>query len=190
MPIEPDRPMRVGVLGPGGVGGLLAAVFARQGDPVVCIASESTCEQLRVAGLSVHSERMGDFSVRVDATPILEMPVDVCLVTVKATQLEGALDRLPIGALGDACSLFHFLTVSNTLTYSGIGMGPPSLPRPLELSPHGLRRERSKARAHLLPSKSAFPVVPKQSTFSRYEHSERTLLQRGLTSSFEKTSNP
>lgn len=94
--------MRVGVLGPGGVGGLLAAVFARQGDPVVCIASESTCEQLRVAGLSVHSERMGDFSVRVDATPILEMPVDVCLVTVKATQLEGALDRLPIGALGDA----------------------------------------------------------------------------------------
>ncbi|MGB9113493.1 MAG: 2-dehydropantoate 2-reductase [Acidimicrobiales bacterium] len=94
--------MKVAVLGPGGVGGLLAGVLARHRDAVVCIASTSTCEQLRTAGISVRSQLLGDFTVNVDATSTLQAPIDVCLITVKATQLETALERVPRGALGDA----------------------------------------------------------------------------------------
>ena len=94
MTIENDKPMNVAVLGPGGVGGLLAALLARQGDRVVCIARPSTCERLLADGISVKSKRFGDFKASVEAAPELRSPVDVCFVAVKATELGSALDRV------------------------------------------------------------------------------------------------
>ncbi|MGH3436589.1 MAG: ketopantoate reductase family protein [Sciscionella sp.] len=101
MSTEPARPMKVAVLGPGGVGGLLAAVLARHGDDVRCIASESTSAGIRERGISVRSKRFGDFTAKVDASPVLGEPVDACLVTVKATQLDAALQRVPVAAIDD-----------------------------------------------------------------------------------------
>lgn len=101
MSIEPGQRMKVGVLGPGGVGGLLAGLLARQGHEVVCIAGESTCERLRADGITVRSARFGDFTVAVGASPMLVSPVDVCFVTVKATQLEAALERVQPPAVGE-----------------------------------------------------------------------------------------
>ena len=95
------RSLRVAVLGPGGVGGLLAAVFARAGHDVVCLAGESTAEVLRTKGLRVRSEQFGEFAVPVAADTVLREPVDLCFVTVKQTSLDDALDRLPPKALGD-----------------------------------------------------------------------------------------
>lgn len=97
----PDA-LRVAVLGPGGVGALLGGLLARAGADVVCLARPETVSELRVSGITVESARFGDFTVPVEAAERLADPVDVCLVTVKATQLDAALDRLPADVLGGA----------------------------------------------------------------------------------------
>jgi 2-dehydropantoate 2-reductase len=91
---------RVAVLGPGGVGGLLAALLARSGYDVVCVAGDDTARVLAERGLSLRSSMFGTFSVPVAASSLLVDPVDMCLVTVKAGDLERALDRLPAAAVG------------------------------------------------------------------------------------------
>ncbi len=88
------------VLGPGGVGGLLAALTARADHRVVCLAGEATAAVLRRDGITVHSRQFGDFTVTVDADTVLREPVDACLVAVKHAALEESLERLPPGALG------------------------------------------------------------------------------------------
>jgi 2-dehydropantoate 2-reductase len=93
---------RVAVLGPGGVGGLLAALLARARASVVVLAGESTAKAIGEHGLRVQSTRFGDFEIQVDSAARLQGPVDACLVTVKATQLQNALERVPAGALGEA----------------------------------------------------------------------------------------
>jgi 2-dehydropantoate 2-reductase len=100
-PVAGARPWRVAVLGPGGIGGLLAALAARDGDKVTCIAPPATAAHLREHGIEVRSSRFGSFRVPVDAGTRLEAPVDVCYVAVKATSLEPALDGVPPAALGD-----------------------------------------------------------------------------------------
>ena len=102
MGIENDKPMKAAVLGPGGVGGLLAALLARQGDRVVCIARPSTSERLLADGIAVKSKQFGDFKASVEAAPELRSPVDVCFVAVKASELGSALDRVSRRSLGNA----------------------------------------------------------------------------------------
>ncbi|HEX8931358.1 MAG TPA: 2-dehydropantoate 2-reductase N-terminal domain-containing protein, partial [Actinomycetota bacterium] len=86
---------RVAILGPGGIGGLLAGLLARDGDQVTCIATPRTAEHLREHGVEVRSGRFGDFRVPVGAATRLETPVDVCYVAVKATSLDEALEEVP-----------------------------------------------------------------------------------------------
>lgn len=96
-----DR-LRIAVLGPGGVGGLLAALLTRAGDDVVCLAGPATATALATHGLRVASGQFGTFAVPATTAERLEEPVDVCLVTVKATALDDALERLPADVLGEA----------------------------------------------------------------------------------------
>src|SRR3954471_8374208 len=93
---------RFAVLGPGGVGGLLAALLARNGSAVTCLAGPSTAQAIARSGVRIESARFGEFVAPVAATEQLSEPVDVCLVTVKATQLVAALDRLPPEVVGSA----------------------------------------------------------------------------------------
>lgn len=93
--------MRVAVLGPGGVGGLVAALLARAGADVLVLAGRETAGALS-RGLRLDSARFGGGTVAVRAAERLDEPVDVCFVTVKAAQLETALDRVPADVLGDA----------------------------------------------------------------------------------------
>jgi 2-dehydropantoate 2-reductase len=92
----------VAVLGPGGVGGLLGALLARAGATVTCLAGPSTVAVLDQQGIRVESALLGDFTVPVRAAELLAEQVDVVLVTVKATQLDEALDRLPADVVGTA----------------------------------------------------------------------------------------
>ena len=98
---DPLPPARVAVLGPGGVGGLLAALLARRGDQVTCLAPPATAAHLAGHGLELRSPALGDARVAVEAASRLEHPVDAVLVTVKAAQLEAAVEAVPAGALGD-----------------------------------------------------------------------------------------
>src|SRR3954451_13706074 len=93
---------RFAVLGPGGVGGLLAALLSRSGSAVTCVAEASTTQAIAMSGIRVESAKFGDFVAPVAAAERLSEPVDVCLVTVKATQLAEALDRLPADVVGSA----------------------------------------------------------------------------------------
>ncbi|MHB8611936.1 MAG: ketopantoate reductase family protein [Candidatus Dormibacteraceae bacterium] len=94
--------LRVAVLGPGGIGGLLAALLARAGDSVLVLAGDSTAQAIAEGGLRVESRIFGNFAVRVDSGTRLDDEVDVCLITVKATQLEAALERIPKESVGRA----------------------------------------------------------------------------------------
>jgi 2-dehydropantoate 2-reductase len=93
--------LSVAVLGPGGIGGLLAALLARGGNSVEVLASDSTSRAIAESGLRVESQRFGDFQVSMKTATRLERPVDACLIAVKNTQLTEALERVPSGALGD-----------------------------------------------------------------------------------------
>jgi 2-dehydropantoate 2-reductase len=91
----------VAVLGPGGVGGLVAAVLARRGDQVTCLAPPATAAELAANGLELRSPALGDVKVAVAAASRLDHPVDVCFVTVKAGQLAAAVEAVPPETLGD-----------------------------------------------------------------------------------------
>ena len=92
--------MRVAVLGPGGVGGFLAAMLAHHGTRVLVLANEPTAAALARDGLRLESVRFGRFHVSVRTAERLAEPVDAVLVTVKATHLAQALDRVPAESLG------------------------------------------------------------------------------------------
>jgi 2-dehydropantoate 2-reductase len=98
---DPLPPIRVAVLGPGGIGGLLAALLARRGDRVTCLAPPATAAHLAEHGLELRSPTLGDAKVTVEAATRLDHPVDVVLVTVKATQLEAAVEAVPAEVLSD-----------------------------------------------------------------------------------------
>jgi len=99
--MTPDR-LNVAVLGPGGVGGLLAAVLAREGSSVLVLAGDETSRVIAQNGLRLESGRFGNFGVSVRTAARLTDSVDACFITVKATQLRDALDRVPSDALGQA----------------------------------------------------------------------------------------
>jgi 2-dehydropantoate 2-reductase len=86
--------MRIAVLGPGGVGGLVAAALARAGEDVLVIAREGTAELIASGGISVDSECLGQFTARPAAEATLREPVAVLIVATKATGLEAALGRV------------------------------------------------------------------------------------------------
>ncbi|MFI9804920.1 ketopantoate reductase family protein [Streptomyces sp. NPDC052301] len=92
----------VAILGPGGTGGLLAALLSRSGHRVICLAREGTAETLRRTGITVRSAQFGEFTAPVEAETELREPVDACLIAVKHTALDAALNRIPPAATGDA----------------------------------------------------------------------------------------
>ncbi|MEU6771471.1 2-dehydropantoate 2-reductase [Streptomyces sp. NPDC046759] len=92
----------VAVLGPGGTGGLLAALLSRAGHHVVCLAQDGTADALRRSGITVRSAQFGEFTAPVEADTELRDPVDACLIAVKHTALDAALTRVPPAVLGDA----------------------------------------------------------------------------------------
>jgi 2-dehydropantoate 2-reductase len=59
-----NNELTVAILGPGGVGGLLAALLSRAGHRVICLAGEETADTLRTNGIQVRSARFGDFTRR------------------------------------------------------------------------------------------------------------------------------
>ncbi len=86
--------MSIAVLGPGGVGGLVAGALERAGTAVSVIARESTAETISRRGLHVSSVLLGDFVVHPHVAARVEEPVDVLIVAPKAAGLRAALDRV------------------------------------------------------------------------------------------------
>lgn len=90
----PTQNPPVAILGPGGVGGLLAALLARAGEEVTVVAGEQTAALIGERGISVDSVRYGDFTAHPAAVTELRVPGGLLLVATKATTLADALRRI------------------------------------------------------------------------------------------------
>jgi 2-dehydropantoate 2-reductase len=88
--------MRVAVLGPGGVGGLLAGALHRAGTEVVVVAREETATAISARGLRVRSVTLGEIVAHPDAVERLDAPVDALIVATKAAGLQPALERIAV----------------------------------------------------------------------------------------------
>jgi 2-dehydropantoate 2-reductase len=88
--------MKVAILGPGGVGGLLAGVLDRAGSEVLVVARDSTAAVIAEHGIQVKSVTFGDFVVHPRAVARLQEPVDALIVATKAAGLESALQRIAV----------------------------------------------------------------------------------------------
>ena len=85
---------RIAVLGPGGVGGFVAAALANGGAEVVVVGREPTATLIAERGLSVSSVLLGDFTARPEVVTALDTPVQFLLVATKANGLQAALTRI------------------------------------------------------------------------------------------------
>jgi 2-dehydropantoate 2-reductase len=90
------RGASIAVLGPGGVGGLLAGALSRAGEEVAVIAREPTAAVIAERGLRVESVIFGEFVARVPALTHLREPVDALIVATKSTGLTSALERVEV----------------------------------------------------------------------------------------------
>jgi 2-dehydropantoate 2-reductase len=88
--------MRIAVLGPGGVGGLLGGALDRAGSEVIVIAQASTAAAISEHGLRVDSVTLGKFVAHPRTVERLEEPVDALLVATKAAGLRPALERIAV----------------------------------------------------------------------------------------------
>jgi len=95
----------VAVVGPGGVGGLLAALLARTGTRMPCVGTEQSSADLRTHPLVVRSHKFGEFEAPVGAATRLDDEYDAVLLTVKATKLRESLRRIPAAAVGGALTV-------------------------------------------------------------------------------------
>jgi 2-dehydropantoate 2-reductase len=86
--------MRIAVLGPGGVGGLLAGALERSGEDMTVVARESTAAAIAEDGLRIGSVTLGEFIERPRTTTRLEDDVDALIVATKAAGLRDALQRI------------------------------------------------------------------------------------------------
>jgi 2-dehydropantoate 2-reductase len=86
--------MTIAILGPGGVGGLLAGALARAGERAVVVARGSTAAVISARGLRVSSVMLGEFTAHPLAVEALEEPAQALIVATKAQALEAALERI------------------------------------------------------------------------------------------------
>jgi len=82
------------VLGPGAVGGLLAALLERAGNDATVLARPSTARLIEDRGLTVHSVAFGDFTVRPGTLTQLDADDDVLIVATKSNALDAAIARI------------------------------------------------------------------------------------------------
>ena len=86
--------LSVAILGPGAIGGFLAALLWRKGISVTCIAREATVEIIARHGIRVESTGFGDFIARPGVVTELDYEPDILFVATKATTLRDALERV------------------------------------------------------------------------------------------------
>jgi 2-dehydropantoate 2-reductase len=84
----------IAILGPGGVGGFLAAALAHAGTDTLVVARDETAALIERDGIALQSVRIGDFTAHPRAVPTLDEPVDALFVATKAGGLDEALQRI------------------------------------------------------------------------------------------------
>jgi len=163
--------MKHAILGAGGVGGLVAAALAQDGEEVVLLLRPETLEAYP-GGLHVESRVLGEIDVDVPAAARLEHAVDALWVTVKATQLEDAIEIAAPAVAGNSLvvpllngidhvgrlrQVYGDLVVPGAIRVESERVGPAHIVQTspfaaLELAPPAGLRQRAEALAGELTS--------------------------------------
>ncbi|HEV7585521.1 MAG TPA: 2-dehydropantoate 2-reductase N-terminal domain-containing protein, partial [Solirubrobacteraceae bacterium] len=146
--------MRIAVLGPGGVGGLLAGALHRAGTEVIVVAREQTAAAISARGLRVSSVTLGELVAHPAAVQRLEVPVDALIVATKAAGLEPALERIAVEpplVLPLLNGLDHLQTLRERFSPSSVAAG-------------SIRVEADRPEAGLIVHTSRFLLVQMAST--------------------------
>lgn len=94
------------ILGPGAVGGLLAALLHRAGEDVVVVARPASARRIVTEGVQVRSELFGDFTAMVPVTTALPAGSAVVLA-VKAYGLPDVLPQLAAARPSEVLALLN-----------------------------------------------------------------------------------
>jgi len=95
----PGQNKSIAILGAGGIGGFLAAIFWKHGFPVTCIAKPEAVEALKENGIRLKSRRFGDFAARPHIVSKLDSEPDILFIATKANNLKAALGSLPVALM-------------------------------------------------------------------------------------------
>lgn len=112
---------RIAVLGPGGVGGSVAAILWKAGHDVTVIGRKETIERIRTRGFSFESPTLGVFTVRPRAKTRLDAKPDVLFIATKAYGLADAMERIPRHCVRNSIiipllnGIEHVAVIRNTL---------------------------------------------------------------------------
>jgi 2-dehydropantoate 2-reductase len=90
------QPQSVAIVGPGGVGGFLAAVFWKHGIEVTCVGRKETVERIQRNGLRLESSLFGTIHARPRAVIELDTTPHIIFIAVKATHLLESLQKMPL----------------------------------------------------------------------------------------------
>ncbi|OCA94583.1 ketopantoate reductase family protein [Actinobaculum suis] len=94
------------IYGPGGVGGLIAGVLAKNGQDVVVVATPRTADAINNDGLVIRSKKYGNFSVRIKAVTKPARGAQI-LLTTKAYALENIAKTVKAANPSELGSLFN-----------------------------------------------------------------------------------
>ncbi|WP_127132201.1 ketopantoate reductase family protein [Georgenia sp. SYP-B2076] len=109
----------IAVVGPGAVGGLLAAVLHRAGEEVVAVARAGTAERLAADGIVVRSEKFGSWTAHVPVSRTVPDGSAVVLA-VKAYGLADVLPELRRAQPAEILALLNGVGHARTLRDAGL----------------------------------------------------------------------
>lgn len=87
-----NQKLSIAVLGPGAIGGLLAALFCKNKFETVCVDKTDNVVHLNNNGFLVNSQFFGDFVAKIKVVASLDFEPDILFITVKAPFLKVAVD--------------------------------------------------------------------------------------------------
>ncbi len=86
--------LRIGILGSGAIGGVLAGLLWREGHDVLCVGRNAAVLAIEKSGIHIDSPVFGNFVAHPKADVKLTVPVDVLFITIKSPFLNNALDSI------------------------------------------------------------------------------------------------
>lgn len=94
--------MKIGILGPGAIGGFLSGLFWKDGHDVLCIGNDEEVGTIEKCGIHIESPVFGNFVAHPKVDVKLTVPVEVLFITVKSPYLKNALERIDEKQTGNA----------------------------------------------------------------------------------------
>ena len=91
--------LRIAILGPGAIGGFLAALFWKDGHNVICIGNKDSVTKIQNHGIEFESQLYGNFIAKPNSVEVLNSSVDVLFISIKAPFMNDALKRINVDCI-------------------------------------------------------------------------------------------